>query len=163
MAPAPMLEHQEVVGEIYYQLRRQLEGKRCRPFVAPTDVRLPHRDEADADVDTVVQPDVLVVCNPEKLDRRGVRGAPDWIAEVLSPASAAHDQIVKRRIYERAGVREYWLVHPADRTVTIYTLADGRYERPEIFELRGETPAAVLDGVAIAWDDLAARLPKPEY
>ena len=86
LAPTPLIEHQEVAGEVYCQLRNQLDGKACRPYIAPVDVRLPRADEADAAIDTVVQPDVLVVCDPAKIDRRGVRGAPDWLLEVLSPA-----------------------------------------------------------------------------
>ena len=163
MAPAPLIEHQEVAGEVFRQLANQLDGKPCRPYIAPVDVRLPRNDEADAAIDTVVQPDVLVVCDPSKIDRRGVRGAPDWLLEVLSPSTAAHDQIAKRRTYERAGVREYWLVHPGDRTLTIYVLESGQYGRPEIYELKDETPIGVLPGVSIAWDALVERLPKPEY
>ena len=119
MAPAPLIEHQIIAGEIFRQLANALDGQACTPFVAPVDVRLPRADEADEAVDTIVQPDVLVVCDPAKIDRRGVRGAPDWLVEVLSPSTAAHDQIAKRRTYERAGVREYWLVHPGDRTLTV--------------------------------------------
>lgn len=163
MAPAPLIEHQEVAGEVFRQLANQLDGKPCRPYIAPVDVRLPRADEADAAIDTVVQPDVLVVCDQAKIDRRGVRGAPDWLLEVLSPSTAAHDQIAKRRTYERAGVREYWLVHPGDRTLTVYVLENGQYGRPEIYELKDETPIGVLPGVSIAWDALVARLPKPEY
>ena len=163
MTPAPLIEHQEVAGEVYHQLRNQLDGKPCRPYIAPVDVRLPRNDEADAAIDTVVQPDVLVVCDPSKIDRRGVRGAPDWLLEVLSPSTAAHDQIAKRRTYERAGVREYWLVHPGDRTLTVYALIDGQYGRPDIYELKDHTPIGVLPGVSIAWDALVARLPQPEY
>ena len=163
MAPAPLIEHQEVAGDVYHQLRNQLDGKPCRPYIAPVDVRLPRADEADAAIDTVVQPDVLVVCDPAKIDRRGVRGAPDWLLEVLSPSTAAHDQIAKRRTYERAGVREYWLVHPSDRTLTVYVLDNGQYGRPDIYDLKDETPIGVLPGVSIAWDALIERLPKPEY
>jgi len=163
MSPAPLVEHQEVAGEVYRQLANQLDGKPCRPFIAPVDVRLPRKDETDAAIDTVVQPDVLVVCDPSKIDRRGVRGAPDWLLEVLSPSTAAHDQIAKRRTYERAGVREYWLVHPGDRTLTVYLLDNGQYGRPEIYELKDATPIGVLPGVSIAWDALVERLPKPEY
>ena len=163
MAPAPLIEHQEVAGDVYRQLANQLDGKPCRPYIAPVDVRLPRTDEADAAIDTVVQPDVLVVCDPAKIDRRGVRGAPDWLLEVLSPSTAAHDQIAKRRTYERAGVREYWLVHPSDRTLTVYVLDNGQYGRPEIYELKDATPIGVLPGVSIAWDALIERLPKPEY
>ena len=163
MAPAPLIEHQEVAGDVYHQLRNQLDGKPCRPYIAPVDVRLPRKEETDDAIDTVVQPDVLVVCDPSKIDRRGVRGAPDWLLEVLSPSTAAHDQIAKRRTYERAGVREYWLVHPSDRTLTVYVLENGQYGRPDIYELKDETPIGVLPGVSIAWDALVERLPKPEY
>ncbi len=163
LAPTPLIEHQEVAGEVYCQLRNQLDGKPCRPYIAPVDVRLPRKDEADAAIDTIVQPDVLVVCDPSKIDRRGVRGAPDWLLEVLSPSTAAHDQIAKLRTYERAGVREYWLVHPGDRTLTVYVLETGQYGRPDIYELKDATPIGVLPGVAIAWDALIERLPKPEY
>ena len=163
MSPAPLVEHQEIAGEVFRQLANQLDGQPCRPYIAPVDVRLPRKFEADAAIDTVVQPDVLVVCDPSKIDRRGVRGAPDWVLEVLLPSTAAHDQIAKRRAYERAGVREYWLVHPGDRTLTVYVLENGQYGRPEIYELKDETPLGVLPGVSIAWDALVTRLPKPEY
>ena len=162
ISPVPSIEHQDIAGDLYFQLRQALQGTPCRVFIAPVDVRLPRGDEADDDIDTVVQPDVLLVCDPGKIDRRGVRGAPDWVAEVLSPSTAARDQIAKRRIYERAGVREYWLVHPTDRTLTVHWLVDGRYGIPEISELKGSTALAILPEVAIAWDALVARLPPVE-
>ena len=163
MAPAPTLDHQELAGGIYVQLRQTLEGQRCRPFIAPVDVRLPRHDEADERIDTVVQPDVLVVCDPAKLDRRGVRGAPDLVVEVLSPGTAVHDHVRKRRVYERAGVREFWLVHPLDRMVTVYRLAGGEYGKPEIYALTGSTPVAALPGVAVTWDALVERLMPADY
>lgn len=162
MAPAPNLEHQEVAGDVYFQLRSALAGKKCRAFIAPIDVRLPKKDEADESIDTVVQPDVLVVCDSHKLDRRGIRGAPDWILEVLSPSTASHDQIKKRELYERHGVREYWLIHPIDRVLTIYRLQNGEYGKAEILELSGSTPISILDNVQIEWDDLLTRLPSVE-
>lgn len=163
MVPGPDLPHQEVAGEIYLQARQALAGKQCRAFIAPLDVRLPKNNEADEQIDTVVQPDVMVVCDPNKLDRRGIRGAPDWVVEVLSPSTASHDQIKKRRIYERHGVREYWLVHPVDRVLTVYRLSNGVYGSPELYELQGETVVAALPGVTVRWDDLASRLPKNYY
>jgi Uma2 family endonuclease len=151
MAPAPTRTHQLLVGELFSQVYNALRGKPCQPFVAPFDVRLPRADEADDRVDTVVQPDVLVVCDPAKVDERGVRGAPDWVAEVISPSSAAHDQITKRDLYERAGVQEYWLLHPTDRLVTVYRLEGGRYGRPEISEMKGDLAIGVLEGVSVDW------------
>ena len=108
-----------------------------------------------------MQPDVLVVCDPNKVTPRGIRGVPDWVLEVISPAAASHDQIIKLAAYERAGVREYWLAHPADRVLTIYRLDGTAYGRPQIVELAGETPIDVLAGVTILWEPVVARLLAP--
>ena len=159
MSPAPTVSHQEVLLGLYRQIDEALDASACRVLIAPLDVRLPRGDEADEVVDTVVQPDLLVVCDPARIDERGVRGAPDWIIEVLSPATAAHDQVVKRDLYERAGVREYWLVHPTDRIVTVYRLENGRYGRPDIAELIGETAPQAVPGVVIDWARVTRRLP----
>ncbi|MDD5272652.1 MAG: Uma2 family endonuclease [Methylovulum sp.] len=159
MCPAPDLAHQDVAGEIYRQAANILAGKPCRAFIAPVDVRLPKHNEADQHIDTVVQPDVLVVCDSGKLDRRGVRGAPDWVVEVLSPATASHDQIRKRALYERSGVKEYWLIHPIDHLLTVYRLDGAEYGKPALYELRGETQVSVLPDIVIHWDELVSRLP----
>jgi len=156
--PAPSRFHQELAGELYLQVRSALEGTSYRAYVAPFDVRLPRSAEADDQIDTVVQPDVLIVCDLEKLDARGMRGGPDWIAEVLSPTTAGHDQIVKVPRYERAGVREVWLVHPTDRILTIYRLDNGRYGQPAVLELKGRTAIGAIPEVSIDWDRVVARL-----
>ncbi len=77
-------------------------------------MRLPEADEADEQITTVVQPDLAVICDPAKLDDRGWRGAPDMIREIISPATAVRDRIQKVALYEKHGVKEYWLVHPSD-------------------------------------------------
>jgi len=156
--PAPSRIHQEIVGALYRQAADALEGKSANAFVAPFDVRLPKSAEADGEVDTVVQPDVLIVCDLRKLDERGMRGAPDWVAEVLSPSTASHDQTTKLAAYERAGVTEVWLIHPTDRTLTTYWLEDGRYGRATLLELKGQTPITSVSGVTIDWDRLLANL-----
>ena len=159
MTPAPSLDHQTLAFEIGRQLGNALEGKPCRVLLAPVDVLLNAVKTGNDDaVDTVVQPDVLVVCDPGKLARHGVRGAPDWVLEVISPASASHDQIVKLAAYEKAGVREYWIAHPTDRVLTIYLHDGTTYRRPKILEMVGETPVDVLPGVAIRWEPIVARL-----
>jgi len=151
MGPAPARRHQEVAGEIFRQIADALDGSPCRPYIAPFDVRLPQADESDDQVDTVVQPDISVICDKAKLDERGCRGAPDWIIEVLSPATAGHDQIVKRALYERVGVREFWLVHPVDRVVSIYLLENGVYGKPAVYELVDATATTILPQVVIDW------------
>jgi len=159
MTPAPSRPHQEIVGEIYRQVATALQGKACRAYVAPFDVRLPKAGQADEDTDTVLQPDILVVCDRRKLDERGMRGTPDWVAEVLSPATASHDQTLKLAAYERAGVPEVWLIHPTDRLVTIYRLeADARFGRPLIFELTGQTAISSVPELSIDWRAVIAQL-----
>ena len=151
MAPAPAPAHQRLVLELARQIADALEGGGCEVFIAPFDVRLPRADEPDERIDTVVQPDLTVVCDADKIDARGCRGAPDWVIEVLSPSSAAHDQTVKLAAFERAGVEECWFVHPSDRTVAVYLLGGAAYGRPAISELRGRLAAHSLPSVVIDW------------
>lgn len=103
-----------------------------------------------------------MICDRAKTDCRGVRGGPDFVVEVLSPRTASHDHVRKRRVYERAGVREYWLVPPVDRTLNVYRLEQGRFGGAEVTELAGETPVGILPGVVIARDALVGRLAPPE-
>lgn len=158
MSPAPLLDHQSLVGALYHQLFAQLEGKPCRAFVAPVDVRLPKEGQDDAHTDTILQPDVLVVCDEKKLDARGVRGAPDFVIEVLSPKTAARDHLEKKRVYEHAGVREYWLAHPTDRLVTVYRREATAFAGPEIYPFAGETNVSALPGVVIRWEPIVTSL-----
>ena len=152
MSPAPTRGHQAMVVELVRQIANALLDKPCELYVAPFDVRLPKTGEADDQVDTVVQPDIAVVCDERKLDDAGCRGAPDWIVEVISPRTAARDHGEKRDAYERAGVPEYWLVHPTDLTLMIYRLApNGTYGRPEVLPLTGVTAVAAIPGLGIAW------------
>lgn len=161
MSPAPTFDHQDWVGQLYRQISNYLDDKPCRVVLAPFDVRLPKLDEADDRVETVVQPDISIICDPNKLDKAGCRGAPDWIIEVLSPGTAAKDQIIKKALYERHGVREFWLVHPVDHILTRYTLSQGQYGPPQVDETIGETPVAVLGGLSVDWTFANPPKPKP--
>lgn len=95
--------------------------------------------------------------DPKKLDERGCNGAPDWVIEVISPATASHDHILKRQVYERAGVQEYWIVHPVDRMVTVYRLIDGAYQRPDVYELTGTLASLAVPAAVVDWSELAAE------
>jgi Uma2 family endonuclease len=156
--PAPTLSHQMIVGELHYQIARALEGKRCRVVLSPADVRLPKSTDDDDRVDTVVQPDVFIVCDVRKMDERGLCGAPDWLAEVLSPSTARHDRFRKIPAYERAGVREVWLIDPMRRTVSIYRLEAGRYGGATVLELKGQTSLTAVAGVTVDWDRVLAKI-----
>jgi Uma2 family endonuclease len=156
--PSPLWSHQQIVVELCRQVANALEDKPCRVCVAPSDVRLPKSSEEDDLVDTVVQPDVLIVSDLKKVDARGVRGAPDWVAEVLSPSTAGHDGTVKLSAYERAGVREVWLIDPIDRKLTLYRLEAGSYGPPTILELKGRTQLTAVPGVTIDWARVLAKM-----
>jgi Uma2 family endonuclease len=150
MSPAPALEHQGVLGDLFALIAWYLRDKSCRVFPAPFDVRLAKLGTADRDVFDVVQPDITVICDPSKLDRRGCLGAPDWVVEILSPSTAVRDQGLKRGLYEHHGVAEYWLIHPTDRTLFIYRLENGAYGKPSIFDAEATVAPSLFPDLAIS-------------
>jgi len=160
MSPAPTNFHQLIVGELFWRIHGYFRGKPCRPFVAPFDVRLPNAGKANHEVNTVVQPDISLVCDPDKLqDNHGCLGAPDWVIEVLSPGTAVRDQRTKRALYERHGVAEYWLVHPVDRSVTIYRLENQVYGKPLVFGVEDVCSPLAFPELVIAVGDIFSDLP----
>jgi Uma2 family endonuclease len=151
---APILEHQGICTAIASQLWTYLRGKTCKVFVSPVDVRL-NPDTAD---DTVVQPDILVVCDPKKLGKNACLGAPDLIVEILSPSTRGRDIIVKFNRYLQAGVREYWVVDPEDQFVQVHILQE-RFYKTQGYERESIVPVTVLEGCAI---DFTQVFPLPE-
>lgn len=145
---APSSTHQEISMEISRQLANFLDGKPCKVYPSPFDVRLFEKDkDAPEDVDTVVEPDICVVCDRSKIDIRGCKGAPDLVVEILSPSSLRKDRLVKLRLYQRAGVREYWIVDPENRTVQVFLLDDTGMLRPhEDYGREDVAKVNVLDG-----------------
>jgi len=150
MTPAPSRKHQDISWELTRQFSAFLHGKKCKGFTAPFDVRLPAPGETDETTSTVVQPDLVVVCDPEKLDDRGCKGAPDLVIEILSPDSLARDQREKLLLYEQAGVPEYWIVHTGDKTVSVFKRGqDGLYGKPALHTSDERVPVGVLPELEI--------------
>ena len=141
---APSQAHQEAFGVLFNQLYNYLKGKHCKVFAAPFDVRLNY----DTGDDTVVQPDLLVVCDKAKLDEKGCNGAPDMVIEILSPSTARHDRFVKFRLYQKYGVREYWIVDPETKTVQAHVLDEGRFYTT-IYADTDDIQVHVLEGCTI--------------
>jgi len=135
MSPAPVNIHQKISGNFYGFLWNYLRKKDCEVRYAPFDVRLPKNGEKENDkIYTVVQPDLCIICDPSKIDEKGCIGAPDFIIEILSKGSSKHDAKIKYELYQRHGVREYWIVHPTEQTVLVYVLNNtGKYENIGIF------------------------------
>ena len=148
MMATPSRIHQEISGELFRQLANFLEGKQCRVYPAPFGVRLFARDgDGPEDVDTLVEPDISVVCDRSKLDQHGCKGAPEMVIEILSPSTLRHDRLVKLNLYDQAGVLEYWIVDPQNRAVPVFRRDGGAALR--ICEEYGHTQVAkvsVLDG-----------------
>ena len=142
MTPAPTTRHQKIVGNFYFLIKDRLTEKRCTPGIAPTDVVFSEYD--------VVQPDVFVVCEENKITEPNIQGAPDLIVEVLSPATALKDKREKKNLYEKYGVKEYIIVDPAAQYVERFLLDEGGlYEKGEIFGPEETLPSVVLDGIEI--------------
>ncbi|MBI5329420.1 MAG: Uma2 family endonuclease [Betaproteobacteria bacterium] len=153
MSPAPSTQHQSVAGNIFGKLLQQLAGKPCKPFIAPTDVKL-------SDLD-VVQPDILVVCKPGQITPTHIEGAPDVVVEVLSPATSTRDQREKKALYERAGVMEYVLVDPLEHyAIRFLNGADG-FDKGTVFGPQEMLVFATLDALEIPlWE--VFELPGPD-
>ncbi|MDR0719402.1 MAG: Uma2 family endonuclease [Treponema sp.] len=122
MMSSPSSRHQLVVGEMYVQLYEKLQGKSCTPYVSPMDVRLFY--EEDGLDDTVVQPDVFVVCDKDKNGKNSINGAPDFVIEVLSPSNSIFEIILKQEAYERSGVKEYWMIDSDKKELMMFELVD---------------------------------------
>ncbi len=162
MSPAPAWGHQTLAGIIFAELRAFLKGKPCRPFIAPVDVLLSQavQNASDLDsIDTVVQPDVGVVCDPAKITPRGVIGSPDVLMEILSPNSVLRDLNLKKDLYARHGCREYWVWDPKLSWVTRYVLqADGHWDAGTAYDPSQTAESVILPGFKLSLPDLRTEM-----
>ena len=164
MSPAPSVNHQRLVPRLWAQIDLQLRGTPCEALTAPVDVFLPaDPGAAEDDVDTVVQPDVLVVCDRSRIRPNGIWGPPDLVIEITSPWTAKKDLAEKFDVYERAGVREYWVVDPGNRSVVVYPLeppAQGpaRYGSGRVYAEPGKVLSAAVLGVEVDFAEAFASL-----
>lgn len=152
MSPAPGRQHQQISRLLERQLDSYFSDKHCEMYHAPFDVRFAesHDDVPDDYIDTVVQPDIMVVCDLNKLDERGCKGAPDLIVEILSPSTARMDMTVKFELYQRFGVKEYWIVHPNDQTVLVFKLLEsGLYGVPDRYCAEDTIPVTLFGDLQI--------------
>ena len=152
---APNTKHQIILGELFNQFYNSLKGKPCRPIIAPYDVRLFYEeDESD---DTVVQPDLMVICDKAKIGPEGCRGAPDLVIEILSPSNTAIEMQLKFDLYHEAGVREYWVINPENNVLTVYYLGNNgidikKYKNTDIVSVK------VLPGLNISMEQVFAEV-----
>ncbi len=154
MSPAPVPRHQRALGKLFYQLESFLATKPCKVYPAPFDVRFSNAD--DDKVDTVVQPDISVICDKNKIDERGCVGAPDLIVEILSASTAGRDEGEKFRLYQKHAVREYWIVNIWDKTVKSYSFDDklGKYSFPVVKNRLENLYSTVLEGLEVKLEEV---------
>ena len=158
---SPSVMHQSISMELARLFANFFENKPCRVFAAPLDVLLAKNTKRDDEIFTVVQPDIMVVCDPKKIEERGIVGAPDLVVEIISPSTSSKDNIIKRRVYEQAGVKEFWLVHPVDRLIRVYKLGkDGLFEREDIYDDSAQIAIAQFAGLSVDCRRLFPPLPK---
>ena len=139
---SPSTVHQLIASEIHVYIRifvRKNKGK-CIPFLAPTDVQL------DCDDKTILEPDVFIVCDPEKVTERRIYGNPDFVAEVLSPSTAKKDRYIKAKKYKYAGVKEYWMIDPKKKNIIVYTFDENDDDNIAIYGFEDKVPVGIYDG-----------------
>ena len=154
MSPAPRPIHQELSGKFYRQIANFLKGKDCRVYSAPFDVRFIDTVDKDKFVHNVVQPDLSIICDKNKIDDRGCKGSPDWIIEILSPSTAKNDLQLKFKLYEKFGVKEYWIVDPIDGIVWVYKLNEnGKYYNSHRY-VKGDKAKTIFEDLIIDLNDV---------
>jgi len=155
MTPAPSRKHQEISGQLHTLFNNYLKGKPCRVYAAPFDVRLPQLQENDEQISTVVQPDIVVVCDKNKLDDRGCKGSPDLVVEITSPSTFQKDLKEKFNLYESVGVLEYWIVYPEENTICVFHLTnEEKYSRPEVYTEQDSIVVGIFEDLIIELQDV---------
>ncbi len=149
MSPAPTTEHQQYLGEIHLTFGNYLREKKCKVFFSPFDVRLPKSkgETADKQIYTVVQPDICIICDLSKIEKRGCLGAPDLIVEIVSESNSRRDVEEKFQLYEKHGVREYWIVFPYEKTINVFILNElGKYNFVGMYAETSKVPVNIFGG-----------------
>ncbi|WP_407307256.1 Uma2 family endonuclease [Desulfosporosinus sp. SB140] len=151
MQAAPSTVHQEILMEISRQIANHLKDKSCKVYPAPFCVRLTKGDEiSNEDIKKVVEPDITIVCDKSKVDEKGCNGAPDMIVEIISPSSIKTDRIIKFNMYEKVGVKEYWIVEPEVKIVSVFVLQEnGRYGRQEVYSEEDQITLNIIPDLTI--------------
>ena len=141
---SPRVSHQDILFEIGYQLKTYLKGKKCRAFIAPLDIKLSGEKDNKKEFN-VVQPDIMVVCDQNKITEKNIQGAPDLAIEITSPNNPAHDKLVKLNLYQKFGVKEYWIVSLEEQIISVFLLNEDKiYTIPKAYYLDEKIKVNVL-------------------
>ncbi len=152
---APTARHQSVSMNLSVAFANFLRNKPCKVFAAPFDVRLTKKNSIkDEDVQTVVQPDIVVICDLNKIDSRGCIGSPDLVVEILLPSNNKVEIKKKFDLYEENLIKEYWVIHPEEKTILVYSLQNGNYIGSRLYGEDDFVVTEVLKGIELKAEDL---------
>lgn len=150
MQAAPTWQHQSISSELHRQIANYLVNSPCRVFASPFDLRLPEPNEKDEETTFVVQPDITIICNQEGLKGTGYFGTPSMLIEITSPSTGKMDRLYKFNKYEKAGVKEYWVVEPELKIVSVFVLQDNkRYGRPEVYSEENQVKVSIVPDLTL--------------
>lgn len=147
---APSWQHQSISSELHRQIANYLLNSPCLVFASPFDLRFPEMNEKDEETTFVVQPDITIVCNKEGLKGTGYNGTPSMVIEITSPSTSKSDRLFKFNRYEKAGVKEYWIVEPEVKIVSVFILQDNnRYGRPDVYSEEDQITVSIFPDLTV--------------
>lgn len=159
MSPAPSFSHQDISGELFGNFYNFLKNKPCKVISAPFDVRLKDSKKpiTDSEYNTVVQPDLTVICDLDKIDERGCKGSPSLVVEILSPGNSKKEMGIKFDLYEENKIPEYWIVEPANQTILVYYLKDGKYTNDRPLHIEAKIQSKLFPELEFELKDIFER------
>ncbi len=156
MSPAPTTTHQRMLGFLYREISTYLKGKVCEAFPSPFDVFLVDEGQDMKDCNKIVQPDIAVICDKDKINDKGCIGTPDFIVEITSKYNKAHDYITKLNLYNANKVREYWIVNPENKTIITYVLEleNDNFSAPVAYTFNDKVKSSIFEALEIDFNEL---------
>ena len=156
MSPAPSRIHQELIMEISAELRNYIKSNKgqCKVYPAPFDVVLINENENENDSKNIVQPDISVICDKNKLNDKGCFGSPDMIVEIVSKFNPGNDYVKKLYLYEKYKVKEYWIVNPMKKNILVYTLTESGYNQPDLYTFNDKIKVNIFNNLEIDFNGI---------
>lgn len=156
MSPAPSRIHQKIITEILFKIRQFIESNSgpCEVYPAPFDVIFKNDDEDVINSRNIVQPDISVICDKNKLTDKGCTGSPDMIVEVISPYNPSNDYVRKLNLYEHFKVKEYWIINPMKRNILVYVLTENGYDAPTSYTFNDKVKVNIYDNLEIDFNSI---------
>ena len=156
MSPAPSRIHQELIMEISAELRNYIKSNKgqCKVYPAPFDVVLINENENENDSKNIVQPDISVICDKNKLNDKGCFGSPDMIVKIVSKFNPGNDYVKKLYLYEKYKVKEYWIVNPMKKNILVYTLTESGYNQPDLYTFNDKKKVNIFNNLEIDFNGI---------